>query len=325
MLTRRVFNTALAVPGALLPSWRAFAQAAMHDTAKIVIGFPPGGTMDALARSVSEKLRGRYASTVVVDNRPGAGGQIAASLFKDLPADGTALLLQPSSVLTIYPYTYTKLQYTIDQFAAVSTGTYTDHGIAVGPSVPATVRTMTEFAAWLNANPGKASFGNPGAGSMSHMVAALAAKHFGVLDAQHASYRGTAPGVQDLLGGQIAAFCGPIGDYLQHRGRLRVLAIAGRARSPFLPDTPTLSELGHPLVAREWYGFFLPSKASGEVVERAGRALAAALGEKDVVEAMARVGMEVQSSTPQQFARQVKQEAVDWERLTKAVGFTVTS
>ncbi|MGJ7542427.1 tripartite tricarboxylate transporter substrate-binding protein [Variovorax sp. LT1R16] len=323
MLTRRQVAAALALPGFLATG--AGAQPVVIDTAKIVIGFPPGGTMDALARRVGEKLRGRYAGTAVVDNRPGAGGQIAAAIFKDMPADGTALLLQPSSVVTIYPFTYPKLQYGAGSFTAVSTGAYTDHGIAVGPAVPAIVRTFAEFAAWLNANPGRGSFGNPGAGSMSHMVAALAAKYLGIADAQHPSYRGTTPGVQDLLGGQIAAFCGPIGDYLQHPGRLRILAIAGQVRSPFLPDTPTLTELGHPLVAREWYGFFLPARAPADLVERVGRVLAQALAERDVADAMAKVGMEVQSSTPAQFTRQVRQESAQWERLTKSLGFTVSS
>lgn len=321
MITRR--QIAAVIPGlAILPAQRVLAQTGTIDQARIVIGFPPGGTMDALARSVSERLRGTYAKTVIVDNRPGAGGQIAATLFKDHPADGTALLLQPSSVPTIYPHTYSKLQYALDQFAAVSTGTYTDHGLAVGPAVPDHVRSLSQLATWLNANPDKATFGNPGAGSMSHLIAALAARHFGIGDPRHAPYRGTAPGVQDLLGGQITAFCGPIGDYLQHRGRLRVLAIAGRVRSPFMPSVPTLLEQGQDLVAREWFGFFLPSRAAPDTIERAGHSLVSALGRKEVVDAMAQVGMEVHSSSPQQFAAQIRKESADWERLVKSVGFT---
>lgn len=321
MITRRQFSGSIAALTAL-QAQRALSQPALIDQARIVIGFPPGGTMDALARSVSERLRGSYAKTVIVDNRPGAGGQIAATLFKDYPADGTSLLLQPSSVLTIYPHTYSKLQYSIGQFTAVSTGTYTDHGLAVGPAVPEHVRSLPQLATWLNANPEKATFGNPGAGSMSHMIATLATKHFGIGDPRHAPYRGTAPGVQDLLGGQITAFCGPIGDYLQHRGKLRVLAIAGRARSPFLPEVPTLSELGHDLVAREWYGFFLPARTLTDTVVRVGNSLISVLARKEVVEAMAQVGMEVQSSMPKEFAAQVLREASDWERLVKSVGFT---
>lgn len=230
--------------------------------------------------------------------------------------------MQPASVLTIYPHTYAKLQYASDQFTAVSTGTYTDNGIAIGPSVPEHVRSLPQLATWLNANPGKATFGNPGAGSMPHMVAALAVQHFGIRAAVHAPNRGIAPGIQDLLGGQIAAFSGPIGGFLQHRGKLRVLTISARARSPFLPEVPTLPELGHELIAREWYGFFLPARTPADIVGRIGNSLASALARREVIDAMAQVGMEVESSTPSQFAAQVRQESDEWARLVKAVGFT---
>jgi len=328
MLTRRQFNAALTSSlSAAAVSARA-ADPALPDAAKIVLGFAPGGTMDALGRRVADKLRGVAAGTVLVDNRSGAAGQIAATLVKDAPADGNTILLQPASLLTVFPYTYAKLPYTLDDFAPVTIGAYTDQGLAVGPMVPANVTTLAQFGAWLRANPSKATFGNPGAGSMSHMIGALAAKHMGVEDARHAPYRGTAPGVQDLLGGQIAAFCGPIGDYLPHResGRIRILAIAARERSLFLPDVPTLRELGQPLVARDWYGFFLPRRTPTEITARWARTLAVALADKDVIAAMAKLGLEVQSSSsPASFAAQVHQEATEWGQLTKTIGFTMNT
>jgi tripartite-type tricarboxylate transporter receptor subunit TctC len=273
MLNRRHF-TALAA-GAFAPF--AHAQPSL-DVARIVSGFPPGGTIDVLARRTADKLRGNYAASMLVENKPGAAGQIGILAVKDANPDGSAMLLTPSSMLSIYPYTYPKLQYKLDDVAPVSLGGYINHGIAVGPGVPASVKTLKDFLAWAKANDAKANFGSPGAGSMPHMIGILLGKFTGV-DLKHIPYRGTVPGVNDLLGGQISSFCGPTGDYLPHvkTGKLRVLAISGKGRSPFLPDAPTLRELGHPLTVREWYGFFLPGKATPEVVRRASAYLQPAM------------------------------------------------
>jgi tripartite-type tricarboxylate transporter receptor subunit TctC len=321
MLNRRHF-TALAA-GAFAPFARA--QSSL-DVARIISGFPAGGTIDVLARRVAEKLRGNYAASVLVENKPGAAGQIGIITTKDASPDGSAMLLTPSSMLSIYPYTYPKLQYKLDDVAPVSLGGYINHGIAVGPAVPASVKTLKDFVAWAKANDAKANFGSPGAGSMPHMIGILLGKFTGV-DLKHIPYRGTVPGVNDLLGGQISSFCGPTGDYLPHvkTGKLRVLAISGKSRSPFLPDAPTLRELGYPLTVREWYGFFLPGKASAEVVRRASAYLQPALAHPDVAEFGKQYALEVQSSSAPALADLLKADAEEWRRLIKQVGFTAES
>ena len=321
MLNRRHF-TALAA-SAFAPC--VHAQPSL-DVARIVSGFPPGGTIDVLARRVADKLRGNYAASVLVENKPGAAGQIGILTVKDANPDGSAMLLTPSSMLSIYPYTYPKLQYRIDDVAPVSLAGYINHGIAVGPGVPPTVKTLKDFLAWAKANDAKANFGSPGAGSMPHLIGILLGKFTGV-DLKHIPYRGTVPGVQDLLGGQISAFCGPTGDYLPHvkSGKLRVLAISGKGRSPFLPDAPTLRELGYPLTVREWYGFFLPGKASTEVVRRASAYLQPALAHPDLAEFGKQYALEVQSSPAPALAELLKADAEEWRRLIKQVGFTAES
>ena len=321
MLNRRHF-TALAA-GAFAPFARA--QPSL-DVARIVSGFPPGGTVDVLARRTAEKLRGNYATTVLVENKPGAAGQIGIITVKDSNPDGGTMLLTPSSMLSIYPFTYPKLQYKLDDVAPVSLGGYINHGLAVGPGVPATVKTLKDFLAWAKANDAKANFGSPGAGSMPHMIGILLGKFTGV-DLKHIPYRGTVPGVQDLLGGQISSFCGPTGDYLPHvkTGKLRVLAISGKGRSPFLPDVPTLRELGYPLTVREWYGFFLPGKATPEVVRRASAYLQPALAHPDLAEYGKQYALEVQSSSAPALADLLKADAEEWRRLIKQVGFTAES
>jgi tripartite-type tricarboxylate transporter receptor subunit TctC len=303
----------------------ARAQSAI-DVGRIGSGFPPGGTVDVLARRVADKLRGNYAASMLVENKPGAGGQIGVLTLKDANPDGSVMLLTPSSMLSIYPFTHPKLQYKLEDVAPVSVGAYINHGLAIGPAVPESVRTLKDFLAWSKANDAKANFGSPGAGSMPHMIGILLGKFSGV-DLKHIPYRGTVPGVQDLLGGQISSFCGPIGDYIPHvkTGKLRVLAISGKARSPFLPDAPTFRELGHPLTAREWYGFFLPGRARPEVVRRASAYLQPALAQPDLVEYGKGFGLEIQSSTAPALADLLRADADEWRRLIKQVGFTAES
>lgn len=296
------------------------------DTARIISGFPPGGTIDVLARRVADKLRGNYAANMVVENKPGAAGQIGIIALKDSNPDGSALLLTPSSMLSIYPYTYPKLQYTLDDVAPVSVGAFINHGIAVGPAVPSSVTTLKGFFAWVKANPDKANFGSPGAGSMPHIIGILLNRLYNV-ELRHVPYRGSVPGVQDLLGGQISSFCGPIGDYLPHisSGRLRVLAVSGKGRSAFLQDVPTLRELGSPVSVREWYGFFLPGKAKPEVIRRASAYMQPVLAQPDLVAAGKGFGLEVQSSSAPQLADLLRADAEEWKRLIKQIGFTAES
>ena len=331
MHTRREFHQALAG----LATWGAgvaplFAPTSLRaqsvETAKILSGFPPGGTIDVLARRVADKLRGNYAANVLVENKPGAAGQIGVIALKDSNPDGSVMLLTPSSMLSIYPYTYPKLQYTLDDVAPVSVGAYVNHGLAVGPGVPDSVKTLKDFVAWAKANGAKANFGSPGAGSMPHMIGVLLGR-FTATDFKHIPYRGSVPGVQDLLGGQISSFVGPIGDYIPHvkTGKLRVLAIAGKARSPFMPLAPTLRELGYPLTVREWYGFFLPGKARAEAVRKASAYLQPALAQADLVAYGKQFGLEIQSSSAPALADLLKADAEEWKRLIKQIGFNAES
>ena len=328
MTTRRNFTkylgSATALGGLGLP-FQAASQSSL-DTARILVGFPPGGTTDALARRLSDKLRGGYASNVVVENKPGAGGQIAITTLRDAPADGSTMLLTPSSCLSIYPFTYPKLPYKLEDVAPVSVSCFFSHAFGVGPAVPASVKTMKDFLAWSKLDPTKANYGSPAAGSMPHMIAALLSKLTNT-DLKHIGYRGSAPGIADLLGGQISAMSSPIGDYLPHvkSGKLRILAVSGTQRSPFAPEVATFREQGFPITVREWYGFFLPGKASAQTVRRAAAYLQPALAQPDVISSMAQIGVEVQSSTPDVLASLLKADAEEWRRLIKTVGFSAES
>ena len=169
-------------------------------------------------------------------------------------------------------------------------------------------------------------YGSPGAGSMPHLIGVLLAKASGA-DLRHAAYRGSAPGIQDLLGGQIAAFFGPTGDVLAHSkaGKVRVLGTSGAERSAFLPAVPTLREQGVAVAVREWYAFFLPARASAETVQRAAAALQPVLAQGEVVEFARQFGLEAQSSTPRELAELVRIDATEWGGLVKQTGFTADS
>ena len=324
-MQRRQFHRALLGATALAGTgWAPTVLAqGSSEIARILVGFPPGGTTDALSRRVAEKLRGAYASNMLVENKPGAGGQIAVTTLKNSAADGSVLLLTPSSMLSVYPFTYSKLPYSLDDVAPVSVACFFSHGFGVGPAVPAQVKTLRDFLAWAKANPEKANFGSPAAGSIPHLTAALLAKMTNT-DLKHIPYRGSAPGIADLLGGQISAMCSPVGDYLQHvkTGKLRLLGTTGPKRSPFSPDVPTFKEQGIDISVREWYGFFLPGKASPEVRRRAAAYLQPALTSKDVIDSLAQVGMEAQASTPDELAAWLKADADQWRSIVQNLGFS---
>jgi|UniRef100_UPI0035B305B3 tripartite-type tricarboxylate transporter receptor subunit TctC len=303
---------------------QAWAQAQI-DTLKIVTGFAAGGTSDNTCRRVGTGLTGSYAKTVVVENRTGAGGQIAIQFIKGQPADGTTLLQSPTSMFTIYPHIYKKLPYDpVADVTPVTLACVFDFGFAVGPMVPASVKTLADFVSWAKANPTQANFGSPAAGSTPHFVGALLGKSAGI-DLKHAAYRGTQPAMQDLLGGQIAAVSGPIGDITQHlaTGRIRILATSGSKRNRFAPDVPTYAEQGFKeLTHSEWFAFFLPPKADAALVNRMNSALKTALASKDVVDGLAVFGLEAMSNNPAELVELLKQDTAKWAPIVKSIGFT---
>jgi len=321
MLNRRHLVAAAA---GSLAGWPLLGRAQTLETSRILTGFPAGGTVDVVARRVADKLRGSFAKVVLVENKPGAGGRLAVDELKRSNADGSSLLITPAAMITLYPHLYSKLAYGIDDVTPVCGATSVVFGLAVGPAVPDTVKTLKDFLGWAKAHPDKANYGSPGAGSPPHFVGALLGKDGGV-DLNHVPYRGTVPGIQDLLGGQVTSFSGPIGDYLPHvkTGKLRVLATSGPKRSRFLPDVPTFTELGYKALEQaEWYGFFLPGKATPELVQRAAAAIGAALAAPEMSDGLAQFGLEVAFTAPAVLAKAVRDENAAWAPIVKRVGFT---
>ncbi|MDQ0589317.1 Bug family tripartite tricarboxylate transporter substrate binding protein [Variovorax paradoxus] len=329
MTNRRQFVQALggaAALGALHPL-AALAQAVQQ--AKIYYGFPAGSAGDSVARRVAEKLGDTPYSKInaVVENKPGAGGRIALDTLKGSPADGSVLCLAQASALSTYPHIYTKLSYGLADFAPVSIGAVMTHGLAVGPMVPASVKTLKDYIAWAKANAGQASYGSPGAGSTPHFLGALLGLNTGT-DLRHVPYRGSLPAINDVVGGQIASSMTPVGDYLPFAkaGKLRVLATSGAQRAAYLPDVPTFTEQGFPeIVADEWFGFFAPAKTPAAVIATASTAIQAALKDKAVADGLLSVGLVAHGSSPEDMKKSLQSEYERWGPLVKKIGFTAES
>ncbi|RUP25295.1 MAG: twin-arginine translocation signal domain-containing protein [Curvibacter sp.] len=331
MSNRRQFIQGLSALGALgsagLLAPNAFAQ--LVEQCKIFYGFPAGSSGDSVARRVGEKMVGSAFSknAAVVENKPGAGGRIALESLKPAPADGSVLALSPFSALAIYPHIYSKMNYEMKDFVPVSIGAVMHHGLAVGPLVPASVKTLKDFLAWAKANPKDASYGSPGAGSTPHFLGALLGLNSGV-EMRHVPYRGSIPGVTDLVGGQIAAMLTPSGDFIANAkaGKLRILATSGEKRSPFLPDVATFAEQGFAdLTTEEWFGFYAPAKTPAPVIAAANAAINAALKDKTVIDSLALVGLIAQGSTAEEMGRSQKHEFERWGPLVKRIGFSAES
>ncbi|MBC7468231.1 MAG: twin-arginine translocation pathway signal protein [Ramlibacter sp.] len=303
---------------------QALAQSNM-EVVRLITGFAAGGTSDTTCRRVATRLAPDYARTAVVENKTGAGGQIAVQYVKSAAPDGSTVLQTPTSILTIYPHIFKKLPYdpTVD-LTPVTLACVFDFGFAVGPAVPLSVKTVPEFLAWAKANPLGQNFGSPAAGSTPHFIGALLGKSAS-LDMKHAAYRGTQPAMLDLLGGNISAVSGPIGDITQHlpTGKVRILGTSGAKRSRFAPDVATFAEQGLPeLTHSEWFAFYLPAKASPEVVSRLNAAMKFALAQKDVIDGMAGFGLEAMSSTPAELADLIRKDTAKWAPIVKRIGFT---
>jgi len=312
---------------AALGAGRASAQAL--DLVRIITGFPPGGTSDTLCRRVAEGLKGgSYAKVAVVENKAGAGGQIAIQSMKGAPTDGSVILQTPASMLMIYPHIYKKLAY--DPFVDVTAITMActfDFAWAVGPAVPANVKTVPDFLAWCKANPTLANFGSPAAGSVPHFIGVLLGQSAGI-ELKHIAYRGTQPAIQDLVAGQVQAVSGPVGEFLQQAaaGKIRILGVSGKTRSRFAPNVPTYIEQGlQDMYFSEWFGFFAPGGTSAPVIMNANIALRAALAQKDVVDGLAVMGLEARSSTPEALAERLKADYENWGPIVKKIGFTADS
>jgi tripartite-type tricarboxylate transporter receptor subunit TctC len=292
---------------------------------RIIVPFPAGGGTDVLARIVGEKLRGGYASTVLVENRVGASGRIGVDAVKNADPDGGTLLFIPDFLLTVYPHSFRKLSYDpFADFAAVAMVARSGLALSAGPALPDSVRSISQYVDWARSNPKNAFFATTSPGGTPHFIGVMLARDSGIaLSPVH--YKGGAPALQDLLGGQIPLSVNPVGEVLPYvkGGKLRVLATTGTQRSRFLPEVPTMVESGFPqIVVEPWLGFFAPAKTPADTVGRLAAAIGEAMKAPDTVQSFEKFGNQAVVGTPAATAAALKAELARWQPIVKASGFT---
>jgi tripartite-type tricarboxylate transporter receptor subunit TctC len=325
MITRRDVLTVPAGAAAfsaaqLVP--RALAQP-IAKTVHILNGFSPG-LQDGLARLVAGQMSS-YAETIVVENRPGAGGRIAVEAVKSADADGSVMLFAPLGFMMFFPHVYKTLRYQPQDFTPVSTVASTPTLLAVGPRVPADVKSLADFVVWCRANPKLATYGTPGAGTTLHFLGTMFGRSTGI-DFLHVPYQGGGA-IQDLVKGVIAAAVMPIGSSLGlvQSGDLRALATTGPRRCPFVPEVPTVREAGYPsLEDLTWFAFFVPAKTPASIVDRLNAAIQAAVRTDEVKAGMAKLAVEPDAIAMGDFARLIASESERWKAIVQATGFVPT-
>jgi len=321
MINRRTLLARASV-GATLAALGSAVSAQAAKQLRIVIGFPAGVLTDNVTRALGEELRPSYPGGVIVENKVGAGGRIAAEFVKRADDDGNTILLTPGFVMSIYPHVYSKLGYDpFVDFKPVSAVASFDYAITVGPAVPATVKTLPEFIQWCREDVTRAKYGIPAAGSTSHFIGTLLSKATNISFTM-VPYRGGAPLIQDVLGGHIPAIIDPLSNALPHHqsGKLRVLAIAGNKRSPLMPDVPTVVEYKlESLVAKEVFGVFVPSKVSAARVQKLHEELAAAV--EKVKGKLANMLVNPEKMDPAELGAFTRIEYDRWKAVIAASGF----
>jgi len=286
---------------------------------KIVVPYPAGGGSDVIARLIADKLKDLLGQTVIVENKPGAGGRIGTEYVKGQPPDGSSMLVMNPALFVVNPFVFSKLPYDPEKdFTPVSQIVVYQFILSVPASSP--VKDVKGLMEWVKKNPKEANYGSPAAGSLPHFFGLLVSKHAGV-EMVHASYSGSAPLVTALIGGQI-----PMGidtydaQSAYHPDKIRILATAGATRKH--PNIPTFKELGYKDIEGEgWNGIVVPAKTPKAVIDKLSQAIIKAVKMPDVKQKIEQLGSDVTGTTAEEFARIIKQDREKWGPIIKASGF----
>jgi tripartite-type tricarboxylate transporter receptor subunit TctC len=300
------------------------AQAWPSQVIKFVVPFTPGGSTDILARVIAQKLEPLLKQSIIIENRPGAGGATAAAQVAKADPDGHTFMMGHIGTLAFNPSLYPNLPYDpLADFRPVSLVATVPNILVVHPDVPA--RSYAEFAAHLEANPGKLNYGSGGNGSAAHIAGAYMLNAAG-LSAVHIPYRGTAPAVNDLVAGVIQFILtgGPAVLPLVASGRLRALAVSSRERAPFAPDLPTLAESGLAgFEAVQWYGLVAPARTPDAIVRRVNQLISGLMDDAEIVKTLQNDGALALRQSPEQFGGHLKREIELWRGIIRKAGISI--
>jgi tripartite-type tricarboxylate transporter receptor subunit TctC len=292
---------------------------------KIIVGYAPGGTTDIIARVIAPRMAERLGQAVVVENRPGAGGNLGAELVARAAPDGYTLQMGTAGNMTVNPSIYANIKFDpVRDFAPISLVAAVSNVMVVNPAVPA--KTVAEFIAWAKERPNKVFFASSGIGNTPHMTGELFNLMTG-LSLVHVPYKGSGPALTELIGGQSAhVMFDNLPSAIGHvrSGSLRALATTGSQRAPAAPDLPTLQEAGlKDFDVRGWFGLFAPAATPAPIVAKLHAALTAALEEPSTRKSLESQGAEVVGNTPAEFARIVAVEGKSWAEVVKAAKIEV--
>jgi len=300
----------------------AASAGAQEGPVRILVGYPPGGESDLIARLVVDRMRTSLGVPVIVENKPGAGGMLAAEALKNAAPDGKTLMLSPIAVTVFAPLTHANIRYDpVKDFAPVSLAANFQMALAVGPGSPA--KTLPEYITWVRATPTKATYGVPLAGGPTHFFGVMLARATGV-DLAVVPYKGSAPFVNDLVGGQVPAGITVLSQLLKlsEAGKVRVLATSGSQRSPVAPDIPTFKELGFAAIeGTGWQAFHTTAGTPRPIIDRLAAAIASAIRSPEVSERLLALGLEPVGSAPDELANRIAEDTAKWAPIVKASGF----
>jgi len=307
----------------ILGADQAAAQAYPAKTMRIVVAFPAGGPIDIVARMLAPKLSEMMGQQVIVDNRAGANGVIGTEHVIRSPADGYTLYLASPSAIAINPAVSNVPFDTLRDLACVSLVTTTPELLVVHPSVP--VKSVEELVAMAKAQPGRIVMASTGSGGLPHLALELL-KNSAKIDLLHVPYKGAAPAVSDLIGGQVHGMFADLPVLHPHviAGKLRALAVASPKRAPLLPDLATMTEQGLPAVeAVNWYGILVPAKTPREIIARLNEGIVKSLNDKELREKLIARGADPLSSTADQFTAFLRNDMQRWAKIAKTSGIKV--
>jgi len=317
-----MFSRIFLLLAGLLISAAALAQSYPSKPIRMIVPFPAGGPADIFGRSFAQGMAEQLGQPVVIENIGGVGGVLGVDRAAKSAPDGYTLGFNSGSTLSIAPYSFVKLPYDVKKdFALITLVVRVPEVLAVHPSLP--VNSLSELIAYAKANPGKVNFGSAGGGSITHLAGELL-KAEAKIDLVHIPYKGAAPAVNDLLGGQVQMGIFDVPILLGHirSGKLKALAVTSAARAPTLPDVPTTAEGAYPNVTSDnWYGLVAPATTPQEVLKRIHAAAVATLRSAAVAEQFAKVGGVASPGTPQDYASFLAAEQAKWSRIVNAIGF----
>ena len=317
-MRRRAFAAALALAATL--AGPALAQD--KPPLKILVGFPPGGSADVIARLVADALRDDY-SAVIVENRPGAAGRIALGEVKRARPDGRTVIILPSGPMVMFPHVYKKLAYDpVKDFTPVSLLARFQFGVVSGPSTH--VKNIQEMLANIKANPDTATYGSAGTGTLPHFLGVLMEQASGA-KLTHIPFQGSAPANNALLGGQVGYKFDVVSEtaQLHHAGKVRIIAVTGPNRDPQVPEVPTLKEQGIDMEATAWFAMYAPAGLPPEVLATLQKNVAAAIHQPALQARLKGLGYEPVGSTSAELAAAQRADLARWEKPIKATGITL--